>query len=498
MNMRGSGVLLHITSLPSMYGIGDLGPAAYRFADFLFESRQRYWQILPLNPTDPAHDDNPYHSISAFASNPLLISPEQMVQDGYLDESDTRISEPFRDSPADFSRIIQFRERLFTLAWERFRKESERREFDIFCRQNAWWLDDFSAFLAIRTDRNGQVWNRWPEELRRHDPEAVMREQERLHGEIDRIRFLQFVFLQQWHDLHAYCRQRGIRIIGDLPIYVDYDSVDVWSHPGLFKLDSDLMPTVVAGVPPDYFSATGQLWYNPVYRWDELQKTGFSWWLQRMERNLSLADYVRIDHFRGLVACWEVPAGSRTAMDGKWVEAPAAGLLSALKKRFPCLPVIAEDLGVITPDVREVMRQFRIPGMKVLLFAFEDGFPESPYLPHNVIRDCILYTGTHDNNPVRGWIEGEATPAHRDRIRRYLGTEVPDNELSRAFIRLAMASVADTVIIPVQDLLNLGAMSRMNRPGTDTGNWKWRLSQGMITGELAGYLRDLTITYARD
>lgn len=497
MRTRGSGVLLHITSLPSRYGIGDFGPEAFRFADFLAETGQRYWQILPLNATDAACDNNPYHSTSAFALNPLLISPEVMAEDGFIDLQEAGDPGPFPTDHVDFTRVIAFREEVFSRAHERFARQGDRRDFERFVREQAWWLSDFSLFSAIRSDRGGAPWSTWPEDLKRRDPVALQREQERLHDKIEQLQFLQFIAAQQWERLCGYCHERGIRFIGDIPIYVDYDSADVWCKPGFFKLDADLRPTAVAGVPPDYFSETGQLWYNPVYRWDALRKAGFSWWMLRLERNLALVDYLRIDHFRGLVACWEVPAGSDTAMEGRWVEAPAEELLATAARRFPCLPVIAEDLGVITPDVREVMHRFKIPGMRVLLFAFEDDFPYGPYLPHNIARDSVIYTGTHDNNPVRGWAREEAPGVRRDRLRRYFGHDIPDEELNWELVRTAMATVANTAIIPLQDLLGLGTESRMNRPGINTGNWRWRFSKEMLTQEVRQRLSDCTRTFAR-
>jgi len=497
MKIRGCGILLHISSLPSHYGIGDFGPAAYRFADFLAGTGQKYWQILPLNPTDPAYDDNPYHSTSAFALNPLFISPDLMADDGFIDLPDIGNVPAFPDHQVDFSRVIPFKEQIFSRAYDRFVNGGDRRDYEKFCHENAWWLEDFALFSAIREDRSGSVWNLWPDDLKLRKPGVLEEEKERLHDRIERVKFLQYVCMYQWQKLRKYCGDRGIRIIGDIPIYVDYDSADVWEHPEYFKLDPDLQPVVVAGVPPDYFSSTGQLWYNPVYQWEVLKKSGFSWWIRRIERNLSLVDYIRIDHFRGLVACWEVPAGSKTAMEGTWVEAPAEELLTTFVRKFPCLPVIAEDLGVITPDVREVMQQFSLPGMKVLLFAFEEKFEKSPYISHNMVRGCVLYTGTHDNNPVRGWIEQDATKEHRERLHQYFGYDIPPDELSRAFIRLAMSTVANTVIIPLQDLLGLGSESRMNRPGINEGNWKWRFSEDMLTPGIIEELSSLTTIYGR-
>jgi 4-alpha-glucanotransferase len=421
-----------------------------------------------------------------------------MADDGFIDGSDIGNAPSFPDAYVDFKRVIPFKELLFSRAYDQFEEDGDKRDYEKFCTDNAGWLEDFALFSAIRADLQGIAWNLWPDDLKLRKPGALENAKERLHDRIGKIQFLQFIGMFQWQKMRDYCRNRGIRIIGDIPMYVDYDSADVWQNPEYFKLDPDLQPTVVAGVPPDYFSATGQLWHNPVYRWDVLKKSGFSWWIRRIERNLALADYMRIDHFRGLVACWEVPAGSETAMDGKWVDAPAVDLFRTFARKFPCLPIIAEDLGVITPEVREVMQQFGIPGMKVLLFAFEDGFETNPYIPHNVVRDCILYTGTHDNNTVRGWIENDATDVHRQRLRQYFGTDIPAPGLNRAFIRLAMSTVADTVIFPLQDILGLGSASRMNRPGTHDGNWKWRFSDRMLTPEILEELRSMTTIYGRD
>ncbi|MEN6341635.1 MAG: 4-alpha-glucanotransferase [Methanospirillum sp.] len=498
MKLRGSGVLLHVTSLPSRFGIGDLGPAAYRFADALGAARQMYWQVLPLNPTDPGSDHNPYHSTSAFALNPYLISPELLAEDGLLDAVELGETEPPPAARVDFARMVPFKERLFSRAYARFAEEGDRRDFERFCREQAWWLDDVALFSAIRWDLGGLPWSRWPEDLKRREPEALRHEAERLRDLADRSRFLQFVVARQWQRLRTYCRSRKISIIGDIPIYMDYESADVWAHPDYFRLDDDLRPTVVSGAPPDVFSAEGQLWGHPLYCWDALQRTGFAWWTQRMERTLACVDYVRIDHFRGLVAYWEVPAGSTTAMDGRWVPAPAGELLGTFARRFPGLPVIAEDLGTITPDVREVMREAGIPGMKVLVLAFEDGFEWNVNIPHNVVRDCVLYTGTHDTNTVRGWLEDEATAAHHERLRLYFGCDIPAGEMPWVFIRLAMSTVANTVIVPLQDVLGLGSEGRMNRPGVPNGNWTWRLEEGMLTPEIVERLRTLTKVFARD
>jgi len=496
MNKRGSGLLLHITSLPSPFGIGDMGPEAYRFADLLAKAKQGFWQILPLNPIDPAYGNSPYHSIAAFAGNPLLLSREGMVQEGLLAKKDVEA----RDHPqgrVDYDAVIAYKSKLFHLAYERFAKAKDHDEYQRFCSGNASWLDDFSLFVALKAHFKGIAWNEWPAEARDRQRTALQSAKNDLHDAIEKERFLQYLFFRQWFALKQYCNGKGIRIIGDMPIYVDYDSVDVWTNPEIFKLDENKRPVAVAGVPPDYFSATGQLWGNPVYQWDALKHRGYDWWVQRMEHMLHLFDVVRIDHFRGLVGYWEVPAGEQTAVKGQWIKAPAVDFFHALSKRFPSLPVIAEDLGVITPDVREVMRRFELPGMKVLLFAFGEDNPMHPYLPHTYGRNAVVYTGTHDNNTVRGWFEKESKPEDKARLLRYLGREVPAQDIPRELIRLAMMSRANLAIIPLQDILGLGAEARMNQPGTGRGNWEWQLVPGQMTPELAEQLRAMTETYGR-
>jgi 4-alpha-glucanotransferase len=497
MKRRGSGILLHVTSLPSPYGIGDLGSGAYRFADSLTETKQGFWQILPLNPTDPAYGSSPYHSISAFASNPLLISPELMVGDGLLTESDM---EPVPDYPkgrVDYPAAIAFKERLFHLAHERFESKRDTHDYERFCSDNSSWLDDFALFVALKTHFRGTVWTEWPQEVRDRQPEVLEALKGQLHERIELHRFLQYLFFQQWSSFKTYCNQRGIQIFGDIPIYVEHDGVDVWSNPEIFKLDEKGKPSVVAGVPPDYFSETGQLWGNPIYRWEVLKDTGYAWWVRRLQHNLKLFDLIRIDHFRGLIGYWEVAAGEANAINGRWIEAPGEDLLKVLYKRFPHLPVIAEDLGVITPDVREIMHRFELPGMKVLLFAFGEDLPTNPYIPHNLPRNCVLYTGTHDNNTVRGWFEREATPEIKERLFGYLGREVPADDIHWELIRLAMMSVANMVIVPMQDILGLGEEARMNRPATSEGNWQWQLLPDQLTPSVAERLLQMTERYGR-
>ncbi len=480
MNRRGSGLLLHITSLPSQFGIGDLGPWAYTFADFLAGTGFDVWQILPLNPTEVVHDNSPYHSYSAFAGNTFLISPELMVKDGLLSEQDLKPIPDFSQDEADYQAVTDYKKKLFDIAYQNFKakqgeQENYQYEYQKFCEEHSNWLDDFALFAALK-DYYKKTWNQWPEDVRDRDKKALESAREQLKEEVNREKFLQYVFFSQWFSLKCYCNQKDIHILGDLPIYVTYDSSDVWAHQDIFKLDENKLPVFGAGVPPDYFSKTGQLWGNPVYKWDTLKKRDYDWWLQRIGHNLKLFDYVRIDHFRGFIAYWEVPAGEKTAVNGKWVEAPAEDFFHKLAKKFPFLPIVAEDLGTITSDVREIISRYEFPGMKVLLFAFGEDNPRNPYLPHNHHRNYIVYTGTHDNNTVRGWFDYEAHEKDIERLSTYLGKDVQREEVHWDLMRLALMSVANTAIIPVQDILGLGEETRMNRPAGGTGNWKWRLT----------------------
>lgn len=495
---RGNGILLHITSLPSAFGVGDLGPSAYRFADFLAESKQTYWQVLPLNPTDPVSGANsPYSSYSAFAGSVLLISPEFLQRDGYLTRSEIENSPPLPSNRVDYISTIEHKRVLFNLAFERSKQKANTHDYNKFCEDNAPWLDDFALFVALKNHFAGQVWSDWPLELRDRHPESLHRLKSQLDEKIESEKFLQFIFFEQWKALKTYCNQKRIQIIGDIPIYVSYDSADVWTNPELFKLNQEKKPIVVAGVPPDYFSATGQLWGNPIYNWDAAQSKGYSWWIQRIGHNLHLFDVVRIDHFRGFAGYWEVPAGETTAINGRWVEAPVIDFFSTLFKRFPDLPIIAEDLGVITPDVRQVMHQFKFPGMRVLLFAFDESLPKNPYAPHNHIRNCIVYTGTHDNNTARGWFEKEADQESRNRYFRYIGRTVSPDKVSVEFVRLAMASVAGIAILPMQDILGLGEEARMNKPSTIQNNWEWRFLPEENTPDVRQRLLEFTELYGR-
>ena len=497
MKIRGCGTLLHITSLPSAYGIGDLGPWAYKFADFLAEAKQSFWQILPLNYTDRGHGNSPYHSTSAFACNPLLISPEMLVRDELLAEPDLIPSPNFPKERVDYESVIAYKEKLLHLACERYKSKKEILEYEQFCFQNACWLDDFALFMALKSHFKGQVWSEWPEDIRDRQLEALQTAKKEFHDQVEKHKFLQYLFFKQWMPLKRYCNEKGLRIIGDIPIYVVYDSADIWTHPELVKLDNKKKPYAVAGVPPDYFSETGQLWGNPVYRWEVLKERKYDWWVERIKYNLKLFDLVRVDHFRGFVAYWEVPATEKNAINGKWVKAPAEDFFNVILNEIPRASIIAEDLGIITPDVKEIMHSFKFPGMKVLLFAFGDDLSTNPYAPHNHERDCVVYTGTHDNNTVRGWFKGEATPEDKKRLFRYLGREVNGGEIHWELIRLAMMSVANRVIIPMQDILGLGGEARMNLPATKDGNWQWRLVPDRLTPSLAHRFLEMVETYGR-
>ncbi len=495
---RSSGVLLHVTSLPSRFGIGDLGPEAKKFVDFLARSGQSYWQILPLNPTSPMHGNSPYSSCSAFAGNPLLISPEAMLSAGLLDDQDPDTLPAVPLGRADYDQARTLRESLLCKAYTGLAAKPRLLEdFHAFCVAQAYWLEDYALFLALKGYFLGRSWYCWPDSLRRRDSDALAEHRALLAREMDLIRFGQYVFFSQWEGLRSHCRDRGVALIGDIPIYVNEDSVDVWSHPDNFKLDKHLCPTVLAGVPPDYFSKTGQLWGNPVYDWEHLQKGGFAWWVHRIGHNMRFFDLVRLDHFRGFVTCWEVSAGQKTAVNGHWARVPARAFFQALTDAFSSLPLIVEDLGTIDDDVRLIMRDFDLPGMKILLFAFGPDLPTNPYAPHNHVRHCLAYTGTHDNNTVRGWYEEEADPQTRARLDAYLDTACTPENVSRKLVRLTMQSVAEVAIFPMQDLLGLDARSRMNIPGMANGHWTWRLPQGALTASFAQELSTLTALYGR-
>ena len=497
MQRRGSGILLHVTSLPAAYGIGDMGPEAYRFVDFLAEARQRYWQMLPLTATDYRYECSPYNCMSAFAGNKYLISPDLMVKHGFLKHTLLKTAPRFRRRVVDFAMAAAYKEYLFDKAYARFVKMRRPAGFVRFCNDNRSWLDDYALFVVLKSNFQNAVWTQWPAPIAGRDPYVLRSLRRLLKPAIEREKFIQYIFAKQWGELKKYCKRNKIAVIGDIPIYVDWNSVDVWVHPEMFKLDRNGRPTHVSGVPPDYFSRSGQLWGNPLYRWPVLAKQKFGWWLERIEHNLRWSHIVRMDHFRGFAAYWQVRAGAKTARRGKWVRVPGARLLMALEKKYSDLPIIAEDLGTITPDVRALMKRFRLPGMRVLLFAFGEDDPAHPYLPHNHVRNCVVYTGTHDNNTVRGWFEQEASPEEKRMLSAYVGMRISARNVHKMFLQMAMGSVANTAIIPMQDLLGLSVKARMNRPATTQGNWQWRLMPGQLAGSIAVRLGTIARIYGR-
>jgi 4-alpha-glucanotransferase len=497
MQRRASGVLLHVTSLPSAFGIGDLGPDAYQWIDFLVRARQRYWQVLPLGPPAARGENSPYQAASAFAGNPLFISPALLVEDGWLDALDVGAAPASPAGRVDYAAVARAKRALFERAYERFAARGKSAEFDAFCAAHAAWLDPFARFRAIAERHPDAPWWEWPEPHRSAGgggPAALAGD---LEAVVRREKFIQFLFDEQWTRLHAYAREKGVQILGDLPFYVDAESADVWSRRDLFKLDEAGRARVVAGVPPDAFSDTGQLWGNPVYDWPAHAREGYAWWAARIRRAFACFDRVRLDHFRGFAAHWEVAAGSPTATGGAWVDGPGRALLDAVVAAHPGSPLVAEDLGLITADVRELIRAYRLPGMKVLLFAFDGDTATNPHAPHHHEPEAVVYTGTHDNNTARGWFERDAGAAARAQLARYLGRECPAPDVSGALVRLAMMSVCRTAIIPLQDLLGLGEDARMNRPSSPSGNWEWRLEPGQLTPELANHAAELTEAYGR-
>lgn len=489
---RSSGILLHISSLPGGFGIGDLGPEAYRFVDFLAETGQTFWQILPLNP--PGVSNSPYVSPSAMAGADIIISPEKLAEEGLLSPQDWQNAPEFPPDKVDYPSVYAFKRQLLLKAFENFRARGYLQpEFEDFCQRQSFWLEDYTLFMALKDAHKGLPWSNWEPSLALRIPEAIESIRHKLAYEIIFYKFAQFIFDRQWKALKDYAAQKGIKIIGDIPIYVAYDAADVWSHPEFFQLDEKGHPTVVAGVPPDYFSPTGQLWGNPIYRWDVLAEKGYEWWIMRFRRVLEYVDVVRVDHFRGFEAYWEVPAGQDTAINGRWVKGPGADLFKALKSALGEISIIAEDLGFITPEVEELREQFGFPGMKVLQFAFGSG-PDNPHLPHNYPRNCVVYTGTHDNDTAVGWFS--SLPENvREHFCKYAATD--GREVNWTMVRLAMASVANLCIIPLQDILGLGSEGRMNYPGRPEGNWEWRLHPGALTPEMKSRLAELTSLYGR-
>ena len=490
---RLSGILVHPTSLPGKFGIGDLGPEAYRFVDFLQESGQHLWQTLPLGPT--GGHNSPYQCFSSFAGQPLLISPELLKDEGLLTDADLSNVPHFSDEEVDFAAVGEYKKELFKKAFARFKELPEdnplKSELALFCK-SAHWLDDYAMFMAIKKSKGGAHWLEWEKKYRKPTKSQKAVIEREFEDEILYEKFLQWTFCRQWSQLKAYANERDILLIGDIPIFVSGDSADVWAEPRLFQVDSDGFPTVVAGVPPDYFSATGQLWGNPLYDWKYHKKTNYEWWMERFKTQFLLSDIVRIDHFRGLESYWEIPADSETALNGKWVDGPKDEFFEVLIKTFGEEPPIIADLGIITDDVRALRDKFGLPGMKILQFAFEDE--DSNYLPYNQPYNCVCYTGTHDNDTTTGWY-ATASEKARDKVRRYMNTDA--SQVSWDFIRTCFGSPARFAIIPVQDLFCQGSDCRMNTPGKADGNWAYRMKKELLTSDVAKRLYDVTKLYGR-
>lgn len=493
MKERKSGILLHISCLPSEFGIGDLGPWAYQFIDFLSETKQHLWQILPLSPTDPICGNSPYSSSSAFAANTLLISPRLLAEDGLLTSDDLNARPAFSDACVDYEAVIVYKKKLFDQAYGCFKtRKIFAEEFETFCSENAFWLDDYAFFEVIKESLHGRIWADWPPELRDRKKEALADIGRRFGDQLTKIKFLQFVFSRQWRQLRAYARQKRIQLIGDIPIYVNHDSVDVWKQPEIFKLNEEGKPLMVAGVPPDYFSPTGQRWGNPVYDWENLKTGRYAWWIRRIKHNLTLYDVLRIDHFRGFVQYWEIPGHEPLATKGQWSSVPTQDFFATLRESLGYLPFIAEDLGIITEDVRELMNEEGFPGMKILVFAFNGDLKDHPYLPHNYKTGCVVYTGTHDNNTVQGWFQKEASVKEKENFAQYCGGSVKPSEVHWKFIELAMMSKANMVVFPMQDVLGLAEQARLNVPATVSGNWRWRMVPMLINHCVIQKLTHLT------
>jgi 4-alpha-glucanotransferase len=488
---RSSGMLLHVTSLPSPYGIGDLGPSAFFWVDRLHHSGQGWWQALPLGPT--GYGNSPYQSVSSFAGNGLLISPEALTSDGLLNMSDC--ASQFPSNLVDYDSVIPFKERLLEKAWKKF-TSGERSDllpaYEEFCATQETWLEDYALFRALKNKCNGSYYLEWPEDLIQRKPAALAKARSELAREIDRFRFEQFLLLRQADQVKEYAHAKGVRLIGDLPFFVSPDSSDVWANPELFLLDERRRSRFVAGVPPDYFSAVGQLWGNPVYNWDALRSTGYRWWIDRIRTLLRHVDVIRLDHFRGLAAAWHIPAGAKTAQSGEWVTGPGSSLFQSIGRELGRLPFIAEDLGLITEDVALLRDQFQVPGTRILQFAF-DGHPDNPYLPHNFVSNTVAYTGTHDNPPTREWYE-QLPDSQKQTLSGYLNRRLLNSaQAAPALIELAWSSIAALTIAPLQDVLDLGVGTRMNVPGRVDGNWRWRFTEEeMLSTTAFEWLCELT------
>ena len=496
---RTSGLLLPISALPSAYGIGDLGPAAFQFADLLTRTNQRLWQVLPVGPIGPGA--SPYSSPSTFAGNPLLISPEPLVENGLLTEDDLAPLTELPSDHVDYARLVPRKREVLCTAFDRFRADSstpDATRLHRFRETQSAWLDDYALYAALKDAHDGAAWTEWPSALVRREPDALARAREEHERAIERHVFWQYLFHRQWSALQAYCHARDIRLFGDLPIYVAPDSADVWAHQELFHLNDDGTPSAVAGVPPDYFSPEGQRWGNPLYRWDRMAERDYAWWTERLRRAFGLFDLVRLDHFRGFDEYWAIPAGQDTAINGAWRDGPGADFFRTMEEEFGNLPVVAEDLGIITDSVGALRDTFDFPGMAVLQFAF-GGSPENKFLPHNHHQNLVAYTGTHDNNTIAGWWREDLSEQRKPFVQSYLNLpdESPGDAIHHQALRAVMASVAARVVTPLQDVIGLGSEGRINTPGTEENNWTWRFTPDQISEEDEERLAKITHLYGR-
>lgn len=491
---------MHITSLPSPFGIGDLGPEARAFADFLERSKQKYWQLLPLNPTEQGQGHSPYSSISSRAGNPLLISPELLAVDQLLDSQELQQWYLPQEGKTNFPEVERVKSEIFEKAWNNFKQGKGQQlleQFRQFCEKEAYWVDDFALYMLLKEQNQKQPWFKWSQEFKLRDRNALEKLARDNNDAIEKTKFLQFLFAKQWHELKSYGNAKGIKFFGDLPFYISYDSVDVWSHRDLFSIDEEGNMIGMAGVPPDAFSETGQLWGMPVFLWHVLKQQGYKWWIERFKKNVELFDLLRLDHFRAFADYWEVPASEETAINGEWKRGPRGELFNAVKSALGELPFIAEDLGEINEPVYELRDEFNFPGMKILQFAFGDNMAKSPYIPHNYSENFIAYTGTHDNNTIRGWFKHEGSQ-HHEQLEQYIGKRLTEDEIPCVMSRLAFGSVAYIAILPMQDLLGLDEDARMNTPASGENNWRWRLLPRQLTAEAENQLKELTIMYNRD
>jgi len=494
-HQRASGLLLHITSLPSMFGIGDLGPESYRFADLLASSKQHYWSILPLSPIRLEDGNSPYQTSSAFAGNTLLISPQVLAKEGFLPKLNPKQTSTSK-SKVNFAVIYSKKHLLLKAAYQNFKKSKlNTSEFETFCSQNNPWLCDYALYTALR-QKTGTPWYDWPTSIKNREPKTIAHKQQQLKEAIEAEKFFQYLFSNQWHRLKKYCKTRQINILGDLPFYVAHDSADAWAHPELFSLYQNGKPKYVGGVPPDYFSSSGQLWGNPVYNWQNHQTTNFEWWIKRVKHTLTLCDRLRLDHFRGFVAYWQVSAKAKTAQSGQWIKTPTNAFFETLTQTFPSLPFIAEDLGHIDNPVKQTLKQLGISGMRVLLFGLDDT-KTNPHAPKNYTKNSVAYTSTHDTNPVYGWFTTEATAKQHQALLKLIGHPISKNAISFEAIKLVSSSLADLCILPLQDVLGLGSQTRMNNPSHPKDNWQWQVTKKQLTNMRIDELHDITVTVNR-